>query len=50
MIKEDFEPWHVVLRRLVPWVLLQILLRVCFVLVWAGYGRIVADEFKRTTL
>lgn len=50
MKNEDLVPWRVTLRRFVPWVLLQVLLRVCFVIVWAGYGRIVAQEFKRTAL
>ncbi|MEH6505041.1 MAG: hypothetical protein V7786_02110 [Sulfitobacter litoralis] len=43
-------PWHTVARRLVPFLLLQGLLRLCWLLVWAGYGEATAREFKRDVL
>lgn len=42
---DEKTPWYIVARRLVPFLLLQGLLRVCYILVLMGYGRKSAREF-----
>lgn len=50
MSKDDLASWHVIARRLIPFVVLQILLRFCWLLVLVGYGRHEAREFAKMNL
>ncbi|MFX4300237.1 hypothetical protein [Pseudosulfitobacter pseudonitzschiae] len=46
----DIVPWYTVLRRLIPYAILWILLRLSWLMVLIGFGRAEARRFYRDTI
>lgn len=48
MRKDDMAPWYIVARRLIPWILLQPLFALSWVLIVIGWGFGAAADFAET--
>lgn len=50
MQDRDIAPWYVIARRLVPYTILWVLLRLSWLMVLIGFGREAARRFYRNTI
>jgi hypothetical protein len=47
---DDKVGWKIIARRLIPFLLLCVLLPICFFLMWLGYGKDEADRFRNEVM